>query len=189
MGYRLLLSLITSGLMWPAVNGPHAIDTRKSVITIHVYKAGVLSAFGHDHEIGAAVASGAVDTSARHVELLVKAADMRVLDSGPQEKDRAEVQKAMFGPEVLDVQRYPDITFRSTEVQTTAPNSWQAKGNLSLHGNSRPVTVEVNEKDGHFRGIALLKLKEFGIKPVSAAGGTIRVKDEIRIEFDIQLAP
>jgi hypothetical protein len=34
----------------------------------------------------------------------------------------------------------------------------------------------------------LSKLTEFGIEPVKVAGGSIRVKDEIRIEFDVQLA-
>jgi hypothetical protein len=46
----------------------------------------------------------------------------------------------------------------------------------------------VAEKAGHYVGSALIKLTEFGIKPVKVAGGTVKVKDEVRIEFDIQLA-
>jgi hypothetical protein len=37
-------------------------------------------------------------------------------------------------------------------------------------------------------GNAVVKQSDFGIKPVKVAGGTVKVKDEVRIEFDIQLA-
>ena len=62
------------------------------------------------------------------------------------------------------------------------------RGNLTLHGETQPVTVEVREREGHYLGTSRFKQTEFGIKPFKAAGGTIRVKDEVRIDFDIQLA-
>ena len=37
-------------------------------------------------------------------------------------------------------------------------------------------------------GSARLRQTEFGIKPPKIAGGTVRVKDEIRLDFDIQRA-
>jgi len=46
----------------------------------------------------------------------------------------------------------------------------------------------VRETGGHFVGTARFKQMEFGIKPVKVAGGSVRVKDEVRIEFDIWLA-
>ena len=57
-----------------------------------------------------------------------------------------------------------------------------------LHGATRPVTVNVIEKAGHYTGHAVLRQTEFGMKPLKVAGGAVRVKDEVRIEFDIQLA-
>ena len=49
--------------LWTAVAGaqPRQIDTQNSTLTVRVYKAGLLSAFGHDHEIGAVVARGSAD--------------------------------------------------------------------------------------------------------------------------------
>ena len=41
------------------------------------------------------------------------------------------------------------------------------------------------EQNGRYRGIAELKQKEFGINPISLAGGTVKVKNELRVEFDI----
>ena len=66
--------------------------------------------------------------------------------------------------------------------------SWSVHGELTLHGQTRPVAVEVREKSGHYVGTARLKQTDFGIKPIKIAGGTVRVKDEVRIDFDIQLA-
>jgi len=50
------------------------------------------------------------------------------------------------------------------------------------------VTVDVREAAGHFMGTARLRQSDFGITPIKVAGGAIRVKDEIQLEFDIQLA-
>ena len=94
----------------------------------------------------------------------------------------------MVGPEVLDAEHYPEIVFRSTGAESAGDGAWRLRGNLMIHGQSRPVEVEVRENGGRYRGGARFKQSEFGIKPVKVAGGAIRVKDEIQIEFDIQLA-
>ena len=164
------------------------IDTAKSEITVRVYKAGVFGALGHDHQITAAAKSGAVDTSAHTVELRVAAASLKVRDPNASEKERGEIQSTMAGPEVLDTAHYPEIVFRSTNAKSAGGGSWRVSGNLTIHGQSQPIELQVREDGGHYRGSARLKQSDFGIKPVKVAGGTIRVKDEILIEFDIQLA-
>jgi polyisoprenoid-binding protein YceI len=164
------------------------IDRAKSQMTIHVYAAGMLSAFGHEHEITAPVANGAVDGKAGKVELHVNAADLRVQDPKASDKDRNQVQENMLGPEVLDAGTYKEITFQSTSAAPAGEGAWKVSGNLKLHGQARPVSVDVREKDGHYTGSCQLNITSFGIKPVKVAGGTIRVKDQIKIEFDIQLA-
>ena len=76
---------------------PHAIDAGKSVMTVRAYKAGLLSALGHDHEISAPIARGTVDTTAHVVKLDAKASALQVRDPGVSEKDRAEIQTTMLG--------------------------------------------------------------------------------------------
>ncbi len=157
-------------------------------MTIHVYKSGVFSAFGHNHEISAPIARGTVDTAARQVELYTNAGALQVRDPDASDKDRTDIQSTMLGPEVLDAQRYPEIVFRSTSVQPAGAGSWRVEGTLTLRGQTRPITAEVREAGGRYVGAARLKQTDFGITPVKVAGGTVRVKDEIRIDFDIQLA-
>jgi polyisoprenoid-binding protein YceI len=177
------------GLAWSAAadGQQRAIDTQKSTMTVRVYKAGLLSALGHNHEIAAPIVRGSVDTSARQVQLYANAGALQVRDPDASGKDRAEIQSTMLGPEVLDAQRYPEIVFRSTAVEAAGPNSWTVEGTLTLRGRARPVAVAVRYADGHYIGSSRLKQTDFGITPVKVAGGAIRVKDEIRIDFDIQL--
>jgi len=167
---------------------PHTIDTKTSTMTVHVGKSGAFSAFGHDHVITAPIASGTADTTAHQVELRVAAAALQVRDTSGSDKDREQIQKTMVGPDVLDAERHKEIVFKSTAAQAAGEGGWTVHGNLTLHGETRPVSVTVKEHGGHYVGNAVVKQSDFGIKPVKVAGGTVKVKDEVRIEFDIQLA-
>jgi polyisoprenoid-binding protein YceI len=189
LGNKVLVFLAVSLAWTAAVSGQqHAIDSRKSVMTVRVYKAGVFSALGHEHEIVAPIAGGVVDSAAHHVELRIKADSPRVHDPNASERDRDEIQKTMLGSDVLDVEHYMEIVFRSTGLEPAGSSSWKVRGDLTLHGQTRPVTVEVRESSGHYVGVSRFKQTQFGMKPVKVAGGAIKVKDEVSIEFDIQLA-
>ena len=182
------VAMLTAPLWTGAASAqPHAIDAAKSVMTVRVYKTGVLSALGHDHQITAPVSGGKVDAKAGQVELRVKAGALKVSDPGVSDKDRAEIQTTMLGTEVLDAEHNAEIVFKSTAAEPAGAGAWTVHGNLTLHGQTRPVTVAVKESTGHYIGTASLKQSDFGIKPVKAGGGTVKVKDEIKIEFDIQL--
>jgi polyisoprenoid-binding protein YceI len=164
----------------------HPMDAVKSSVTIRVSKSGFLSAFGHDHEIQAPVESGTIDSSADpKVQLHVDARKLRVLDPDVAAEQRAEIQHTMEGSAVLDAEHFPDIFFQSTSVTKTGNERWEVRGNLDLHGKKQPVVLEVSLDGSHYRGSASFKQSDFGINPVRIAGGTVRVKDEIEIEFDI----
>jgi len=169
------------------------LDSRKiaethSTITVHVYKSGFLSAFGHNHEIQAPIQSGEVKESGTlSVELRVDARKLQVLDPEVAEGTRAQIQDTMQGSQVLDVGHFPDIRFQSTSVEPKGPGHWIVHGNLALHGTDRPIAVEVDLKGEKYQGSASLKQTDFGITPVTVAGGTVKVKDEVKIEFEIVL--
>src|ERR1700688_4278852 len=92
-----------------------AIDVNKSSLKIRVYKSGAFSAFAHDHEIQAPIDEGKIDSSGSpSVELRVDSRKMRVLDPVISVDKRAEIQHTMEGNEVLDVEHFPQISFRST---------------------------------------------------------------------------
>lgn len=162
-----------------------AIDTERSAVTVRVYKGGLFSSFGHDHEIRAPIKDGAFDQEKSTVWFVVEARSLQVRDAEASEKDRAEIQTTMLGPKVLDSENFREIRFRSTEVSRHSNDRWTVHGDLTLHGQTRPVEAEVERQNGVYRGSAQLRQKDFGIKPVSVAGGSVKVKDEVRIEFEI----
>lgn len=169
-------------------SGSRKIDAANSTITVHVYKSGFLSAFAHNHEVQAPIQSGEVkESDPASVELLVNAQKLKVLDPEISEGTRAQIQETMNGIQVLDVAHFPEIRFQSTSVAAKGPGHWIAHGNLALHGKEHPVAVEVTLKGERYRGSATLRQTDFGITPVTAAGGTVKVKDEVRIEFEIAL--
>ena len=154
-------------------------------MTVRVFESGVLSAFGHEHEISAPIRQGTFNETDRSVELVVDTRQMRVMDKDVSEKDRAEIQETMLGPKVLDSGRFPEVRFHSTAVEAAGQGRWTVQGNLTFHGLTRLVKVDVQGQAGHYQGSAELKQKDFGIEPVSGGGGAVKTKNELRVEFEI----
>jgi len=162
------------------------IDLERSTLTIFVYKSGLFSAFADDHIIRAPIARGSISADAPlAVDVRVQSGTLNVLDPKLAPDKRAEVQARMLGADVLDSARYPDITFTSTAIEPAGADRWTVMGRLTIHGQTRPVTFAVARRDGHYHGTAALKQRDFGIQPISIVGGTVKVKDEIKVEFDI----
>jgi hypothetical protein len=163
-----------------------AIDTAQSKLTVFVYKSGLFSGFADDHVIDAPLARGTVsDAPPLAVAIEVHAGDLKVRDPNLSASKRDEVQTRMVGPQVLDTMKFQSITFESTTVEPNGTDRWNVTGRLTIHGQTRPVTFPTTRANGRYRGTVLLKQRDFGITPISIAGGTVKVKDELKIEFDI----
>lgn len=176
------------------------INTSASKITVKVFKSGMFSAFGDNHTITAPLASASLNTEKGSVELRFNAKDMRVVDPGSSDSKRAQVQSNMESEKVLDSARFPEIKFVSTSVakqleksssekQSHVEEKYLVHGNLTLHGTTKLVDVLVSFKNSHYSGSVKLKQTDFGITPITIAGGAIKVKDEIEIMFDIATGP
>ena len=165
---------------------PQPIDAQRSTVTIFVFKSGLFSAFADDHTIRARFASGSISAEPPFaVEATIQTADLSVLDPELSPSKRAEVQGRMLGPEVLDAKTYPQITFASTAIEPAGTGQWRVSGRLTIHGHTQLVTVPVTHEKGAYRGRVRIKQRDYGITPISIAGGTVKVKDELSIEFEI----
>src|SRR5713226_265092 len=182
----------TSAKLAAAKSSSSGIDVEHSSITVHVLRGGVFGFTGDNHEIHAPISKGKLDEAAGSIEFEIETAKMQVLDPKMDPAKRAQVQEKMLGPDVLDIAQYPLIQFTSTSVASDRIGQWSVTGNLKLHGQTHPVVVKVSQpadeaalansrtKGHHYRGTATLKQTDFGIKPVSVAGGTVKVKDELK---------
>ena len=166
-----------------------AIDVDRSRVTVRVFKAGMFSVFAHDHVVAAPISRGFMESETKPgIEVHIDPHQMRVMDAGLSMEDRATIQSRMLSADVLDADRFPDVWFRSTSVETISRDRWLVGGDLTLHGRTHRVEIIAIYEDGIYRGSTTLRQRDFGITPITLAGGTVKVKDELRIEFDIALA-
>jgi polyisoprenoid-binding protein YceI len=163
-------------------------NAQQSNITIHVFKSGLFSGFAHNHIVVAPIAQAAVDPARMSAEITVITKEMKVTDPDVSQKDRTEIQTTMLGPTVLDATKFPEIRFKSSRIEQTSPQHYRVMGMLDLHGASKEIVFEVTGGPEHYHGAAKLKQTVFGMKPISMGGGSIKVKDELELEFDVYSA-
>ena len=100
--------------------------------------------------------------------------------------DRAEIKKTL--KEVLHTAQHPTITFRSRRVDGSV-GSLTLDGELTIRGVARPVMVQGGVTDGRVVGGATVVQSRWGIRPYSAFFGALKLRDEVRVEFDVALPP
>jgi YceI-like protein len=162
------------------------IDVQRSHVTVLVSKAGLFSAFADNHTITAPIASGIIsEAPPLSVSIMVNAGDLTVLDPNLSTDRRSEVRARMLSDEVLDAARFPTVAFQSTSVEPSGENRWNVTGRLTIHGVTRTVTFPTVRVNDRYRGQVEIRQRDFGITPIRIAGGTVRVKDELKVEFDI----
>ncbi len=100
-------------------------------------------------------------------------------------------------PDFLDVAKYPTITFKSTKVEAAGPNKFKVTGDLTLHGVTKPVVLDVETSGApinmmgkmHAGASATTQIKrsDFGLTSNKAleAGG-VMVGDEVAISIDVE---
>ena len=174
----------------------YIIDPDMSRFTVRASASGMLSAFGHSPTIAIRDFSGDADFAPETLEnaalhLTIPAASLAVTDD-ISEKDRREMERTMK-QDVLDVARYPEIAFDSSNVSASRAGDGQywvnLVGNLSLRGvtSSQSISIQVTLMNGTLRAHGEFSLRQsaYGIKPVSVAGGALKLKDELKFSFDI----
>jgi polyisoprenoid-binding protein YceI len=174
----------------------YQIDGKSSKFTARAFATGLLSAFGHDPTIAMPEFEGEILVNPNALEQsslsLVIHADSLIVTDDINEKDRNEINRRMHD-EVLESNGYGEVIYECSKLtasKTGEGQYWVAlNGELSMHGvtRSQPVSARVtlNEDTLRAAGDFALRLSDYEIKPVSAVGGAVKLKDEIKLSFDI----
>lgn len=183
----------------PARPDRHArfvIESRRSRLTVQAFATGILSAMGHNPTLSMRVLEGEVSFDAERGEaaglrLAIQAGSVEVIDD-IRDGDRREIEKVTKN-DVLETGKYPEITYTASAIAVSklgdALYAATANGELSFHGVTRNQTVtarivglgEMLRVSGDFA----LKQSDFEIKPVSVAGGAMKLKDELKFTFEL----
>jgi polyisoprenoid-binding protein YceI len=100
--------------------------------------------------------------------------------------DRAEISKTL--KQVLHTAQHPTITFRSRRVDGSA-GSFTLDGELTMMGITRPVMVQGGVTGGRVVGRASVVQSRWGLRPYSAFLGALRLRDEVKVHFDVAFTP
>jgi polyisoprenoid-binding protein YceI len=82
-----------------------------------------------------------------------------------------------------------EITFTSTGAHgVDGTDDVHVHGDLTLFGKTAPAAFTLSVADDEsFKGEAVIKQTDFGVKPYSALFGTLKVKDEVRVTVEGKL--
>jgi polyisoprenoid-binding protein YceI len=174
----------------------YRIDTGQSDFMVHAFVGGLLSGFGHNHNIAIKDISGETQFTDGTVvpaslRMRIRSDSLKVTDK-VSDSDRQTIEQTMR-EQVLETGKYPEITFNSTTIEVIKNSETQYQGNiwgnLTLHGVTHNVFIKaqltIDSRSVRARGEFSLKMTDYSIKPPSVAGGTITVKDTLKFNFNI----
>jgi len=174
----------------------YRLDNKTSRFTVKAFATGLLSFAAHSPTFLVTDVRGGIDVEANDlnrmkVEVTVNADSLEIIDH-VSAADRQEIEGRMRR-EVLETGQYREIVFRSTEVSLSpiarGRHHIRMIGPLSLHGATHRFQVEgelvVYDDALRIRGENSLAMSDHGINPVTALAGTIRLKDEVMLSYDL----
>lgn len=156
----------------------------------------MFAAFAHDHKFQVREFNGTVSLPSQALQSgsvdLIMVADSLTLVDKVSDDDRKEIEGTMK-QKLLETAKFPKISFRSVSVAVDSSDDASSRlkvlGNLWVHGvgHKVPIPVTVALKGDSLRATGTVKLRQtdYGMTPVTAAVGTVRVKDEVTLSFDI----
>jgi polyisoprenoid-binding protein YceI len=176
--------------------GHYLLDKSASKFTVRAFATGMLSALGHSPTIAIRDFNGEADFDPAAPEqatlkIEIRAGSLQVTDD-IKSKDRAEMESTM-NQQVLETAKYPSISYegKAASVNQLSEGRYQVNmnGSLSLHGTTgnAPLALQVLLMGDMLRasGEFTLLQSDYGIQRVSVAGGTLKLKDELKFNFDI----
>lgn len=165
---------------------------------MRAFATGLLSALGHSPTISAGEFSGELalpggDPAVGTLFLRVNATSLTVAGD-IKEKDRDEILRTMQA-DVLESSTYPEITFSSSGVlaEQTGENQYRVKvtGAMGLHGVSHDEEITayltLGGQQARAYGEFSLLQSNYAIRPISIAGGALKLKDELKFSFDLAM--
>lgn len=169
--------------------GNWQLDPYHTQVEFSAKHLGMMTVRGHFAEITATADIDPANPDAASVEVTISAASIRTHHEARDNDLRSE--------NFLDVANHPMIKFRSAGVKTTSPDHFELTGDLTIKGNTRPMTLEVTKYGefsdpmmGHriaYSATGKLNRKDYGLSFNMMLDGKFVVSDEIQIMIEGEL--
>jgi polyisoprenoid-binding protein YceI len=162
-------TLLVGGLATATAQGAdtYKVDAVHSSVVFRVKHMGVSYFFGSFDQVGGSFTLDPADPSKCQFDIEIQAGSV---DTRNPQRDQ-HIKSNGF----LNAAQYPKITFKSKSVSSAGKDTYEAKGDLTLHGVTKPVTIKIQQTGtgkGMRPGSALagiyadftIKRSDFGMK-------------------------
>jgi polyisoprenoid-binding protein YceI len=180
-------------------------DQSRLYVIVRTDPDALLAGLGHEHTVVATGWEGVVNwpkgtdpADCRvHISVPVKGLVVdpdgyRALAGLPGEtpdEDKQKIVTNIRGDRVLDAAVWSDVMFDATSCQAVG-SVVNVSGNLTMHGQTVPVTVpmQIDDDANGFHAIGRLEFKgsDWAMQPFRAAAGTIRHSDHLEMRIDLK---
>ena len=165
------------------------VDKAHSEVLFSVRHMGVSRVTGRFNDFTGVVNGDPAKPGESSVEFTIKAASIDTNDAGRD--------KHLRSADFFDVEKFPEITFKSSKIAAKGAGKFDVSGTLTIHGVSKEVTLPVimagpipdgrgGQKVG-FETATVLNRKDYGISWNKAldAGGVV-VSDEVQVDISFE---
>ena len=160
-------------------------DPMHSKLGFTVTHLGIADVSGFFSQYDVTITASKADFSDAVIELT---ADVKSVNTQVEQRDNH-----LRSPDFFDIEKYPELTFRSTSIKKLRDSRYELSGDLTIHGQTREVKVEMwhrgttsnpNADGAPVAGIQItgsIKRSDFGIGPGFPPP---MISDEVRIKAD-----
>lgn len=187
----LLALTVATGSLATARAADYAIDPAHSSVGFQIKHLAIAKVNGTFSGFEGTIAFEEGKPGAWSVKATIPTASV---DTGNKDRD-----DHLRSPDFFDAAAYPTMTFTSTAVTMTSATEGQLQGELTLHGVTRPVTLDLefngavtdpwgNEKIG-FSASGEIDRKDWGLTfNKTLDNGGLMIGDTVKINLEIEAA-
>ena len=166
-----------------------SVDPMHTQVEFSAKHMGIMTVKGAFTGVSAAIDFNEDDFSASSVDATI---DTRTLSTHDERRDAH-----LKSPDFLDVEQFPTIAFTSTGIEHSAHDQYKMTGDLTIHGVTRPVSLDVvysgQAKDpmgnlhAGFSAYTTINRKDWGLTwNMALETGGLLVGDQIKIALEIE---
>ena len=184
---------------WPvtAYTGNFRLGPDTGRVVIKTGRAGLAAMAGHDLTIEVTRWSARVEVPADEDGGLTAATVTAELDLGSLEvregtggaKPLSDGDRVQIKKQMENILGGATATFASSRIIASGTSGGAIEGTLTINGKKQPVRLQVTTPGpGRYRGSATVAQSAFGIKPYTGFFGALKLRDEVGVEFEVDLS-
>jgi polyisoprenoid-binding protein YceI len=177
--------------------GEYRVEPSHASLTFRVDHLGFSNYTARFKRIDGVLQFDPANPAASRIEATV---DVKSLETDFPFPDKVDFNAELTGEGWLNAKAFPTMTYKSTGIELTGPQTFKVRGDLTLRGVTKPVELDARFNGGYaglaqldpnarigFSATAKLKRSDFGVSyGIPAPGSTMGVGDEVEVLLELE---